>query len=103
MPASGPAKSGTLSAITGSPVSAKRVGIAIGVDDDAGALRRQRRQHAVEDGDAADLDARLVAAAHAARQAAGEHQAEGRGNRSISHHSSCTAALRRCLALSSST
>ena len=83
MPASGPAKPGTLSGTTAQPVSAKRAGVAIGVDDDAGALRRQRRQHAVEDGDAADLDARLVAAAHAARQAAGEHQAEGGGIGSV--------------------
>src|SRR5476651_1615869 len=77
--------------------------IAIGVDDDAAALPRQSRQHAVEDRHAADLDARLVAAAHAARQSAGKDEAEGGGNGDFSHYSSCTAALRRCLLLSSST
>src|SRR5690606_37741071 len=56
-----------------------------GIDDDAGALRREAGEHAVEDGHAADLDARLVAAAHAAREAAGEHEAEGGGRREISH------------------
>ena len=68
------------------------------------ALRRQAREHALQDGDAADANARLVAAAHAARQAAGEHEAESRGIVTRAPiHSSCTAALRRCLALSSST
>ena len=67
-------------------------------------------------------DQRLVAAAHAARQAAGEDETESRGNsrqganRTVlpgthalaepgmtADQSSCIAALRRCLALSSST
>jgi len=33
----------------------------------------------------------------------GEYQAEGGGSGNVSHHSSCTAALRRCLELSSAT
>ncbi len=53
--------------------------IAVGVENDARARRAQQRQHAVENGDAADRHQRLVAAAHAARQAAGEDEAEGRG------------------------
>ena len=79
MPASGP---GIIRHVVGHDLHAgigKTLGIAIGVDDEAGALARQARQHAVEDRHAADLDARLVAAAHAARQPAGEHQAEGGG------------------------
>jgi hypothetical protein len=55
------------------------LGIAIGVDDDVGALPGQACQHAIENADAADRDARLVAAAHAAHQPAGQHQAEGGG------------------------
>jgi hypothetical protein len=55
--------------------------IAVGVEDDAVALRREPREHAFQDGGAADPDARLVAAAHAPRQAAGEHEAEGLGRR----------------------
>ena len=51
-------------------------GIAVGVEDDARALRREPRQHALENGLAADPDAGLVAAAHAPRQPAGEHEAE---------------------------
>src|SRR6476659_9190616 len=58
--------------------------VAIGVDDDAGALCRQRCQHAVENRYAANLDARFVTAAHAPREAAGENEAESRGNRR--HH-----------------
>src|SRR6185437_17087546 len=90
--------------------------IAVGVDDDAAALRRQGRQHAVEDRNAAELDARLVAAAHAAGKPAGKHEAEGRGvgvghagyvveaeSLRESRSQSSTAALRRCLVLSSST
>jgi len=37
-------------------------GVAIGVDDDAGALPRQSRQFAVEDGRAGDFDERFVLA-----------------------------------------
>ena len=51
-------------------------GIAIGIEDDGPALRLEAREHALEDGLAADMDARLVAAAHAPRQPAGEHEAE---------------------------
>ena len=56
-------------------------GIAVGVDDQARALRRHAREHALEDGLAADADAQLVAAAHAAREPAGEDEAE----RDVSH------------------
>jgi hypothetical protein len=49
--------------------------ITIGVEDQAVALRRQARDHAIEDGAAADLAHRLVAAAHPAREAAGEQYA----------------------------
>ncbi len=55
--------------------------IAIGVDDDGRALRADASEHALQDRFAADADARLIAAAHAARQAAGEHEAESRGRR----------------------
>ena len=50
--------------------------IPIGADDDVGTGRPQPRQHPLEDGDAADLDERLVAAAHAARTPAGQDKAE---------------------------
>src|SRR5262249_44023278 len=50
--------------------------IAIGVEDDRGALRLEAREHALEDGLAADADTRLVATAHPPRQPAGEHEAE---------------------------
>src|SRR5262249_28415555 len=55
---------------------------AIGVEDDRRALRLEPREDALENACAADAQARLVAAAHAARQAAGEHEAENRR-----HHS----------------
>jgi hypothetical protein len=42
-------------------------------------LRSEAVKHALQYGRAADADARLVAAAHAARQAAGEDEAESRG------------------------
>src|SRR5215472_6452764 len=48
----------------------KARGIAIGVEDDGCALRLEPREHAFEDG--------LVAAAHAPRQSAGEHESENR-------------------------
>jgi hypothetical protein len=51
--------------------------IAVGVDDHGGALRRKPPQNAFEDALAADADARLVAAAHATRQSASQHDAEG--------------------------
>src|SRR5262249_58303375 len=57
-------------------------GIAIGVEDDRRALRLEPREDALENGLAADAQARLVAAAHAARQAAGEHEAENRRDHS---------------------
>src|SRR5919198_562172 len=50
--------------------------IAIGVEDDGRALRLEAREHPLENGLAADLDARLVAATHAPRQPAREHEAE---------------------------
>ena len=53
--------------------------VAVGVDHKARALRRHASEHPLQDSDAADRDACLVAAAHAARQAAGEHQAESGG------------------------
>src|SRR5579884_3895281 len=45
----------------------KARGIAVGIDDDSAALRRQAAQHALKDSGAADADARFVAATHAAR------------------------------------
>src|SRR5262249_49830562 len=51
-------------------------GIAVGVEDDRRALRLETREHALEDGLAADADARFIAAAHPPRQPAGEHEAE---------------------------
>ena len=52
-------------------------GIAIGVENQPVALRLEPRDHALEDGAAADLPHRLVAAAHPPRQAAGEQHAVG--------------------------
>ena len=78
MPASGPAKSGTLSATTGRRVSAKRAGSPLALMIRRAHCGVMRRQHALEDGLAADRDARLVAAAHAAREPAGEDEAERR-------------------------
>jgi hypothetical protein len=46
--------------------------VTIGVDDELCALRREAGEHALKDSNAADRDASLVAAAHAACQAAGE-------------------------------
>src|SRR5262249_45029209 len=60
------------------------LGVAVGVDNDARALRRQCCQHTIEHRYAANLDACLVAAAHAASEAPGEHESEGRGM--ISRH-----------------
>ena len=82
MPASGPAKSGTSSAITGRPVSAKRAGSPLAL--------RIRRVHCgfIRSSTRARMVVppirrqRLVAAAHAARQPAGEDEAEGRASRS---------------------
>src|SRR5215510_8962468 len=50
--------------------------IAVGVKDDRSALRLEPCEHALEDGLAADADARFVAAAHPPRQPAGEHEPE---------------------------
>ena len=86
MPASGPAKSGTLSATTGSPVSAKRAGSPLALMMTPFALRADASEHTLQNGHAADRDARLVAAAHAARQTAGEHKPESRRN----GHARCT-------------
>src|SRR5215471_7629698 len=53
-------------------------GIAIGVEDDCRALRLEAGEHALEDALAGYANTRLVAAAHAPRQSAGEHQAQRR-------------------------
>ena len=53
--------------------------IAVGVDDQPVALRRQAFDDALEDGSAGEPPQRLVAAAHAPRQPAGEEHAEGGG------------------------
>jgi hypothetical protein len=50
--------------------------IAVGAENEAGALRRHPRDHALQDGAAADHAGRLVAAAHAPGEPAGEHDAE---------------------------
>src|SRR6202166_3812067 len=55
--------------------------IAVGIDDDAAALRREAGKHALQDAGAADFYARLVAAAHAPRQTAGKHETESGGCR----------------------
>src|SRR6185295_19012739 len=57
------------------PERGKARGIAIGVEDEAVALRRKACDHAVEDGAAGDRAHRLVAAAHPPREAAGEQYA----------------------------
>ena len=77
----------------------KARGIAIGVEDEAVALRLQPRDHAIEDGAAGDRAHRLVAAAHPPRQPAGEQHA---GNFRVSRQSSLSP-LRLCRADSSST
>ena len=78
MPASGPAKSGTLVGHDRQPGVGEARRIAIGVEDDAGALRPSRASTRSRMVAPPIADARLVAAAHAARQPAGEHEAEGR-------------------------
>src|SRR6476469_3680273 len=60
------------------PCIGKPLWVAVGIDDDARALRRQSRQHTVENGHAADFDARLVAAARAPSKSAREDQATRR-------------------------
>jgi hypothetical protein len=52
--------------------------VAVGVDDQPVALRRQALLNALENSAASDANTRFVAAAHAARQSAGEHKAESR-------------------------
>jgi len=52
--------------------------VAVGVDQEIGALRLKASEHAFKDGDPANRDSRLVAAAHATRQTAGEDEAESR-------------------------
>ena len=79
MPASGPGWSGTLSGTTGKPVPAKRSARVIGIEDEAGTLRAKSLDHAFENGAAADADACLIGAAHAAGKPAGEHDAERMG------------------------
>ncbi|BBF92324.1 hypothetical protein BLTE_10090 [Blastochloris tepida] len=53
--------------------------IAIGIDHERCAGRPQHRDHAVQQRHPADPDQRLVAAPHAAREAAREHKAKSRG------------------------
>src|SRR5689334_8262175 len=53
-------------------------GIAVGIEDQSVALRRQTRDHALKDRATADGPHRLVAAAHAACEAAGEERAKSR-------------------------
>jgi len=80
----------------------KALRVAVGVDQEAVALRRKASDHAVQNGGPADRDSRLVAATHPARQTAGKHEPEScRKRRVHCAQSSCTAALRRCFALSS--
>ncbi len=57
----------------------KACGVAIGIEDEAGDGGGEPRDHPVEDGRSADRDQRLVAAAHAPREAAGEDEAESGG------------------------
>jgi hypothetical protein len=52
--------------------------IAVGVEDDARALRLEAFQHARQNRQAADAGARLVAAAHPPRQPASENETQGR-------------------------
>ena len=84
-PASGPAKSGTSSATTGRRVKAKRVGIAVGVEDEAGALRRQPLEHPLEDRwprrSAAAPCRRRPCAARARRRARGRECGDMRSSR----------------------
>ena len=78
MPASGPAKSGTSSGTTGKPVSAKRAGSPLALrmmPAHCGVSRVSTRSRMVVPPIRMQ---RLVAAAHAPRQPAGEHEAEGR-------------------------
>ena len=76
MPASGPAKSGTSSATTGRPGVGKARRIAVGVENEPRALRREPFEDARENGLAADLGQRLVAAAHPPRKPAGQNEAQ---------------------------
>ena len=50
--------------------------IGIAIKNDVVALRAQAIEHAIEDGDAADLNSPFVPAAHTARQSAGQHHAK---------------------------
>ena len=51
--------------------------VGVGAENQSAALRAKPGEHALENGRAADADARLVAAAHAARAPAGEDNPEG--------------------------
>ena len=97
-PARGPAKSGTSSATTGRPVSAKRAGSPLALRMSRVHCGASRSMNARENGLAADLRA----AACRRRPSAAQARRPERDPASRSQ-SSCTAALRRCLALSSST
>ena len=76
MPASGPAKSGTLSATTGRPKAAKRAGSPLALSTTPLTCGVSRASTRSQDRLAADADQRLVAAAHAAREPAREDEAE---------------------------
>ena len=78
MPARGPANPGTSSGTTGRPVVREARRIAVGVEDQPVALRAQALDDALQNGAPGDRPQRLVAAAHAARQAAREQHAESR-------------------------
>ena len=73
MPASGPMWPARRSATSGNPNAAKRARIVIGVEHDLGDLRPQARDDMGEQRPSAKRQQRLVAAAHAARFAAGKH------------------------------
>ena len=60
------------------PIGAEAQGIAIGVEDEAFALRRQALDHMVEDRAARDEAQGLVATAHAASQPPRQYDAERR-------------------------
>ena len=75
MPASGPGKSSTRIGDHRQAKSREPRRITIGIENEPVALRLQPRDHAIEDGAAADLAHRLVAAAHPPRQTAGEQHA----------------------------
>ena len=75
MPASGPAKSGTVSASTGRLEVGEAGRVAVGVEHQCVDLRRGALDDVPQDRPAAERAQAFVAAAHAPRQAAGEQKA----------------------------